>query len=338
MAAVDPSLFLVAECSVDAPACKHFEGLARRCHAVLLLKYTSKPLVYFAKIILKQSLPGIRLYWNTHHFPCLQKHLQLDRNTTYPQKKTLSDLLLDAALLNPVHYLYTTWRMRLEGSSSAIIRSRRFVLPPSMSAQPFRMNTQYGVRSGRGSGSAAGTPQQKSKLCPSLDLLSALQYAFASAVRYAANLHLNHDIPLTRAYSSAVAQFRSLRSEQQLARQFARLEAEWYGVEFGPSQVEKTFQKEEKVMDSWANAHEITAGENAARKRWKAVVERDGLPGSWTKGQEYVRLWQEGIRPTYAPLLAPERKITPDGVVAHNPNDPRLLAKREDYMKVFHFL
>ncbi|KAI0961934.1 hypothetical protein AcV7_010348 [Taiwanofungus camphoratus] len=158
------------------------------------------------------------------------------------------------------------------------------------------------------------------------------------AVRYAANLHLNHDIPLTRAYSSAVAQFRSLRSEQQLARQFARLEAEWYGVEFGPSQVEKTFQKEEKVMDSWANAHEITAGENAARKRWKAVVERDGLPGSWTKGQEYVRLWQEGIRPTYAPLLAPERKITPDGVVAHNPNDPRLLAKREDYMKVFHFL
>lgn len=43
-------------------------------------------------------------------------------------------------------------------------------------------------------------------------------------------------------------------------------------------------------------------GAIAARKRWKAIVERD-TDKRWTKGKAYVRLWQEGVRPTYAAAL-----------------------------------
>ncbi|KAH9948171.1 mitochondrial ribosomal protein S25-domain-containing protein [Amylocystis lapponica] len=132
------------------------------------------------------------------------------------------------------------------------------------------------------------------------------------AVRYAVNLHLHHNMALTYAYASAVAQFRALRSEHQVARSIARLEADWYGTQFGPSQVEITFQKEEKAFDTWQTRDEV--GENAARKRWKVIVERDGSQGGWTRGQEYVRLWQEGVRPSYAPLLKVESKITPAGL------------------------
>ncbi|PCH33903.1 hypothetical protein WOLCODRAFT_112765 [Wolfiporia cocos MD-104 SS10] len=133
------------------------------------------------------------------------------------------------------------------------------------------------------------------------------------AIRYAVNLHEHHEVPLTKAYSAAVAQFRSLRSEHDVAKKFALLEVEHYGIAFGPSQVEITFAKEERAFESWRKNEELDAGENAAKKRWRAIVEREGPPGSWTKGQEYVRLWQEGIRPTYAPLLT-ERKITSSGL------------------------
>ena len=128
------------------------------------------------------------------------------------------------------------------------------------------------------------------------------------------NLHEYHEVPLTKAYSAAVAQFRSLRSEHDVAKKFALLEVEHYGIAFGPSQVEITFAKEERAFESWRKNEELDAGENAAKKRWRAIVEREGPPGSWTKGQEYVRLWQEGIRPTYSPALA-TTVITPEGLV-----------------------
>ncbi|OSX67318.1 hypothetical protein POSPLADRAFT_1128684 [Postia placenta MAD-698-R-SB12] len=133
------------------------------------------------------------------------------------------------------------------------------------------------------------------------------------AVRYAANLHIHHKVPLTRAYASAVAQFRALRTEQHLARKFALMEANFYGIKFGPSQVEITFNKEQKALDSWAKSIELHSGENAAKKRWKAIVEKEGPPGTWTRGQEYIRLWQEDVRPTYAPFLA-EPTITSSGL------------------------
>ena len=48
---------------------------------------------------------------------------------------------------------------------------------------------------------------------------------------------------------------------------------------------------------------ELDEGAMAARKRWKAIVERQDGTKEWTKGEEYVRLWKEGVRPTYAPVL-----------------------------------
>ena len=72
-----------------------------------------------------------------------------------------------------------------------------------------------------------------------------------SAIRFAVNLHEHHNVPLTHAYASAVAQFRALRSEHQVASKVALLEAEHYGIEFGPSLTERMFEEEEKALNSW---------------------------------------------------------------------------------------
>lgn len=118
---------------------------------------------------------------------------------------------------------------------------------------------------------------------------------------------------LSSAYASAVAQFRSLRAELQVARSVALAEAEHLGMEFGPSQVDITFAKEQKALHTF---RDTTAQDHTAeteRKRWKAVVEREGRPDEWTKGQQYTRLWKEGVRPVYAPVLS-EPEIKPEGI------------------------
>lgn len=82
------------------------------------------------------------------------------------------------------------------------------------------------------------------------------------------------------------------------------MEAEAYGAKFSSTHIEKNFAKEQKAIDAWTKKDEMDAGAIAARKRWRAIIERQGRVGSeWTKGQQYVRLWQEGVRPTYAPSL-----------------------------------
>lgn len=118
------------------------------------------------------------------------------------------------------------------------------------------------------------------------------------------NLHKYHEMPLSKAYATAVAQFRSLRAEHHIATQTAVMEAEAYGAKFSSTHIEKNFAKEQKAIDAWTKKDEMDAGAIAARKRWRAIIERQGRVGSeWTKGQQYVRLWQEGVRPTYAPSL-----------------------------------
>lgn len=154
-----------------------------------------------------------------------------------------------------------------------------------------------------------------------------------SAIRYAVNLHEHHGMALTSAYAAAVAQFRSLRSEHHIASSTALLEAESYGIEFGPSQVEIVYAKEEKALESWQKKDELDAGALAARKKWRAIVERDGPADSWSRGQEYVRLWKEGVRPTYSPVLA-EPEITSAGLeMSVNPT-PRQVARQPDFMGV----
>ncbi|TBU41833.1 mitochondrial ribosomal protein S25-domain-containing protein [Dichomitus squalens] len=152
------------------------------------------------------------------------------------------------------------------------------------------------------------------------------------AIRYAVNLYEHHDMDLSSAYASAVAQFRSLRAELEVARAVARSEAEHLGMEFGPSQVEITFAKEHKAFRTFqeAAAHDHTA--ETERKRWKAVVEREGRPDNWTKGQEYTRLWKEGVRPVYAPVFV-DPQIKPEGLVTQEQATQKISAQA-DFMKV----
>lgn len=58
-------------------------------------------------------------------------------------------------------------------------------------------------------------------------------------------------------------------------------------------------------------------GAMAARKRWKAIIERSGGNEAWSRGEEYVRLWKEGARPTYSAALtepAQDRQPTAEEV------------------------
>ncbi|CDO73464.1 hypothetical protein BN946_scf185013.g99 [Trametes cinnabarina] len=152
------------------------------------------------------------------------------------------------------------------------------------------------------------------------------------AIRYAVNLYEHHNMPLSDAYASAVAQFRSLRSEITIARQVALSEAEYLGIEFGPSQIEITFEKENKALDTFRGdaAHDHTA--ETERKRWKAVVEREGRSDQWTKGQEYTRLWKQGVRPVCAPIFT-EPEITPGGLKSAEA-DAAQLASQGDYLGI----
>lgn len=124
-----------------------------------------------------------------------------------------------------------------------------------------------------------------------------------SVVQFSVNLHEHHNIPLTQAYAAAVAQFRSLRAEHTMASRFALMEAESYGMVFGPSETEKNFAKEEEELKSFESRESIDMGITVARKRWKIEHAPVSGPGQWTRGREYQRLWKEGARPNYSPAL-----------------------------------
>jgi len=62
-------------------------------------------------------------------------------------------------------------------------------------------------------------------------------------------------------------------------------------------------EKEKKGLVTFERREEMDEGAMAARKRWKAIVERQHGAKGWSKGEEYVRLWKDGVRPTYAPVL-----------------------------------
>ncbi|THH18562.1 hypothetical protein EW146_g2442 [Bondarzewia mesenterica] len=124
------------------------------------------------------------------------------------------------------------------------------------------------------------------------------------AIRFTVNLHEHHRLPLTEAYSTAIGQFRALRSEQHIATTFAAQEAEAYGAAFGPSSTMQSFMQEEKVLAAKRlKSEQMDEGELVARKRWHAIVESSGPKGEWSRGEEYVRLWKEGVRPDYSPAL-----------------------------------
>ncbi|KAI0066479.1 hypothetical protein BV25DRAFT_1868177 [Artomyces pyxidatus] len=124
------------------------------------------------------------------------------------------------------------------------------------------------------------------------------------AIRFAVHLHEHHGHTLSDAYSTAIGQFRSLRAEHQIATRFAAQEAEAYGAVFGPSVTERGHAAEARVIaENALKKEQMDEGELVARKRWRMIAARGRGAGAWSRGEEYVRLWKEGVRPDYSPAL-----------------------------------
>ena len=116
-----------------------------------------------------------------------------------------------------------------------------------------------------------------------------------------------------------------LRLKQEVANAIVTLEVEYFGAEFGPTETERGFNKELEALKTWRIDERYDQNAIAARKRWRAVVERDQPPVLWTAGQEYVRFWKDGIRPNYSPALTEPVSITPPGLSSSAPTDPDFL-------------
>lgn len=159
------------------------------------------------------------------------------------------------------------------------------------------MSTQSVEKIGRDYDNAGRIHRQKSafQLC-----FSHLLTVERSCVQFALNLHLAHKMPLSKAYELAVAQFRTLRAEAQVAKSVSVREAQWYGAEFAPNSIDRGFDRETQKLQTWDHRAELDSGALAARKRWKMIIE-SAESADWTRGQGYTRLWQEGVVPDYLP-------------------------------------
>ncbi|CAK5280314.1 unnamed protein product [Mycena citricolor] len=123
------------------------------------------------------------------------------------------------------------------------------------------------------------------------------------AVQFAVNLHQNLDVPLSEAYARAVHQFRALRSEHHVATTYAAWEADQLGADFAPTEIEHAFEKEKRALASWEKLQDMDAGSLAARKRWRMIPEAHAGKSRWSRGVEYVKLWQAGVPVNYAPAI-----------------------------------
>lgn len=122
-------------------------------------------------------------------------------------------------------------------------------------------------------------------------------------MKFCLNLYQHHSLSLSDAYTATVAQYRALRAEHHISTVIAAMEAEHYGSIFGPSEIEMSVEVQKKALETWSKKEEMNEGAIAARKRWKKIVDKAHGVNQWTKGEEYVRLWQEGIKPNYMPAL-----------------------------------
>ncbi|KAF7337459.1 37S ribosomal protein S25, mitochondrial [Mycena sanguinolenta] len=123
------------------------------------------------------------------------------------------------------------------------------------------------------------------------------------AVQFTVNLKETHNVPLSQAYAQAIAQFRALRSEHHIATTFAVLEAEALGATFVRGEIEHAFEKEKRALATWERLDDIDEGSLAARKRWKMISEKHVGQSQWSKGVQYVKMWQAGNRVNYSPVM-----------------------------------
>ena len=145
-------------------------------------------------------------------------------------------------------------------------------------------------------------------------------------MRFVLNLHQAHGLALSDAYATSVAQFRTLRAVQHVATRFAAQAALAHGARFGPSETTRGFEAEGRMLEaSELRKERLDDSTQLARKRWRMIAlgSSDGGGGggvdsagsevgaigedanrkAWSRGEEYVRLWKEGVRPDYSPAL-----------------------------------
>ena len=113
---------------------------------------------------------------------------------------------------------------------------------------------------------------------------------------------------------------------QHIATRFAAQAASTYGARFRPSATARGFEAENKVLDAnELRTERLDNSARLARSRWRMVAlasrssqeessgvgvgfdvgNVDSATGrkAWSRGEEYVRLWKEGVRPDYSPAL-----------------------------------
>ncbi|KAG6329379.1 hypothetical protein ID866_9709 [Astraeus odoratus] len=154
------------------------------------------------------------------------------------------------------------------------------------------------------------------------------------AVRFAVNLHKHHKASLTVAYTRAVAEFRALRAEHDVASSFARMEAEAYGMVF-PSELDRTFEKEDIVYKAPERKRALDEGALLSRKRWRAILNIDsGMGSTWSRGQQYVKLQEEGVRPTHLFIDQSQQSSTSQDPAASKNTDSLTPPASPDFLQV----
>ncbi|KAG8986812.1 mitochondrial ribosomal small subunit component [Tulasnella sp. JGI-2019a] len=141
------------------------------------------------------------------------------------------------------------------------------------------------------------------------------------AIKYAINLHEHHAVPLSLAYKGAVREFRSLRAEHDFSNAFAAQEAEAYGAEFGPTELEKGHELERKSLESFLPQSQFSEQYTGSKLPWTPVWKLPGNPRpeeTWSRGIEYQERAEKGVRPDYHPDFTPL-------AVAEPPRQPRTL-------------
>ncbi|KAG8896814.1 mitochondrial ribosomal small subunit component, partial [Tulasnella sp. 403] len=144
-------------------------------------------------------------------------------------------------------------------------------------------------------------------------------------VQFTMCLHEHHEKPLSLAYRTAVLQFRGLRSEYEMASAFSAQEAESYGAEFGPGELDKGFMRERQSIASFL-PRVRAAARISAKMQWAPVWKMPGVAPpeeTWTRGREYAKRLEEGKLPTYSPEL----EAPPEEVERLPVEDPAIVAQ-----------
>ncbi|KDQ17765.1 hypothetical protein BOTBODRAFT_53289 [Botryobasidium botryosum FD-172 SS1] len=120
-------------------------------------------------------------------------------------------------------------------------------------------------------------------------------------IDFAATLHQEHNQPLSEAYKTAVMQFRALRAEFAISSAVARQEAQAYGAQFAPNELERGFMNEEKALDTFVGDAGKGLESMGGKLPWTVVWEGpDRESKEWTRGAAYTRRMEAGERPDYS--------------------------------------